>query len=110
MSSNISVPVSLANTGELRKLILENPKLPLIIFCGEESYSGEYCYNMAEVRSCVINELTIKGEYYIEKDAFEEELYIENEADFKSEEELKEFVDNIMTNTEFSKAIVVYVG
>ena len=32
--SNTKLPVSLEDTTELRKLIIENPDLPLLIFCG----------------------------------------------------------------------------
>lgn len=40
--NNTKLPVSLEDTTELRKLIIENPNLPLLIFCGEEANSGNY--------------------------------------------------------------------
>ena len=35
--NNTKLPVSLEDTTELRKLITENPDLPLLIFCGPET-------------------------------------------------------------------------
>jgi len=32
------------NTEELRKMILENPGLPLVVFAGEEANSGDYSW------------------------------------------------------------------
>ena len=40
--NNTNLPCSLDDTTELRKLIIENPDLPLIVFAGEESWSGDY--------------------------------------------------------------------
>ena len=42
---------SLNDTTVLRKLILENPDLPLLIFCGEDSCSGEYPYEQADSKT-----------------------------------------------------------
>lgn len=39
---------SLKDTKLLRELIPENPELPLIIFCGEDSCSGECVYQQAD--------------------------------------------------------------
>lgn len=83
--NNTSIYASLDNTGELRKMILDNPDLPLVIFAGEESYTGDYSYNLAEVSKIEIKDITYDGELYVDKDDCEE-------------------------GEEFLKAIVVYVG
>ena len=35
---------SIKDTTILRNLILENPDLPVIFFCGEDSWDGEHQY------------------------------------------------------------------
>ena len=108
--NNTSIGTSLDNTEELRKLILDNPDLPLIIFAGEESYIGEYSYNSTEVSSVCIKELTLHEEYYLDKEDFEDKLLDKYEDKFETDEELDGYVEQIMKETEFVKAIVVYVG
>jgi hypothetical protein len=108
--NNTKVGTSLDDTCELRKTLLENPDLPLVIFAGEESYCGEYPYNLAEVTSVKIEELTFEGEWYIEKSDYEERLYDKLDDEYDTQEKLQHAVDNLMKETEFVKAIVVYVG
>lgn len=36
--NNTNLSVSLEDTIELRKLIIDNPDLPLIVFCGDDSW------------------------------------------------------------------------
>lgn len=108
--NNTSIGTSLDDTTELRKLILENPDLPIIIFAGEESYSGEYHYNSTEISTISIQELTYHGEYYVEKDDFEEELYDKYDSEYETDEELSKYVEERMKSQEFIKAIVIYVG
>lgn len=40
---------SLKDTTILRELILENPELPVLIFCGEEAWDGDHTYSQADV-------------------------------------------------------------
>ena len=68
--NNTKIATSLDNTEKLRKIILENPDLPLVIFVGEEGWSGEYSYNLAEVSNIHIGELAFDGEYYVDKKDF----------------------------------------
>lgn len=49
--NNTKLPVSLEDTTELRKLIVENPDLPLIVFCGENSWHNWYPYEKVNVNS-----------------------------------------------------------
>lgn len=108
--NNTSIGTSLDNTIELRKLLLENPDLPLVIFAGEESYCGEYSYNLAVVSSVKIEELTFEGEWYIEKSDFKDKLYDKLDDEYDTNEKLDHAVDNIMKETEFVRSIIVYVG
>lgn len=113
--SNINIPVSLENTENLKELILENPELPLVVFCGEESYCGEYCYNYAEVRKVKIKELAIDGDMFVEKDTMRDKIadqyyddFCINGAYIKKDHE--EFVNKQIEKMKFTKAIVIYVG
>jgi hypothetical protein len=108
--NNTKIGTSLDDTKELIKLILENTELPLVIFAGEESYCGEYAYNLAEVSQFKIEELTFVGEYYIEKSDYKDELYDKLDDEYDTPEKLEHAVENIMNETEFVKAIVIYVG
>ena len=70
----------LADTTELRKLILENPTLPIVILCGKNSKSGEYGwiyasdirFDLGEILDCdqPINEEIV----YSDRDMFNEQL------------------------------------
>ena len=105
---------SLNDTTELRKLIIENPDLPLLIFCGEDSWRDEYTYERADVRRAEIKELTLYNDYWLDKDDYEEELAdnLSDEEEYKdlSEEEYEHMIKEKVTETEFVKAIVIYVG
>lgn len=103
---------SLADTTELRKLILENPDLPLVVFCGEESWSGDYNYSQAYVGKVKIQEMTLYNEKWLEIDDYEEELGEDlcDEYEDIDKEELKKMIQDKVAETEFVEAIVVYVG
>lgn len=42
----------------LKKLIVENPEAPLLIFVGEEANSGEYQYESTDSGSAFLEEIT----------------------------------------------------
>lgn len=102
------------NTAELRNLILENPDLPVLIFCGEGSWSGEYAYEQADTNSWEVKELTLYNNYWLEKDDYIEELSndLSDEEEYEelSGEEFEQMVQEKAAGTEFVKAIVIYVG
>lgn len=112
--NNTTILTSLYDTKELKNLILSNPELPLIIFAGEEAYNGECSYEMAEVTSVEIAELTLYKDYYMGKEDFKDQLI----DDLSAEEEYKELSDleyirmiyKKVEEREFIKAIVIYVG
>jgi hypothetical protein len=105
---------SLKDTTALRELILENPDLPLIIFAGEDAWQGEYCYNLVDARTYGVQELTLYADMWLDKDEYEEELSdaLCDEEEYKdlSDEEWDKMIAQKVAETEFIKAIVVYVG
>ena len=108
------IDVSLKDTAELRKLILENPESPLVVFASEYSNSGEHGYEFCKVSDVSIQELAMVGDMYVEKCDYEDELYchldISSEYENMSKKELGEMIDKMVKETEFTKAIVIKVG
>lgn len=42
---------------ELKKLILENPELPIVVLAGEESWDGDHCWTFCSSISFCIEEI-----------------------------------------------------
>lgn len=112
--NNTSFDCSLNDSSELKKLILENPTLPLLFFCGEECYRGEYPYEQAFVTSVSIQDLTLYNNYWLDEDDYAEELSDdlcdEPEYEHLSDKEYFEMINRKVKETEFIKAIVVNIG
>ena len=112
--NNTSFDCSLNDTSELRKLIMDNPTLPLLFFCGEECYKGEYPYEQATVTSVGIQNLTLYNNYWLDEDGYAEELSYnlcdKPEYEHLSDEEYSEMIDRKVKEAEFIKAIVVNIG
>ena len=98
----------------LKRLIVENPEAPLLIFVGEEANSGEYQYESTNSGSAFLEEITMYGDQWLSKDDFEEVLGddMANDKQYEnlSDEELDNEVAKIVAETAFVKAIVIYVG
>lgn len=98
----------------MRNLILENPKLPLLIFCGEDSWNDEYPYEQAEVSSVGISELTLYNDRWMDKEDYEDilsdDLCDKEEYKDLSDKEYNKMIRQKIAETEFIKAIVIYVG
>lgn len=105
---------SINDTSILRNLILENPDLPVLIFCGEDAWSREWSYTQADATRGEIEELTLFSERWMNKDEYEEELseVLCDEGEYKnmSDEEFTEMINKKVAETEFVKAIVIWVG
>lgn len=105
---------SLRDTTKLKELILENPDLPLLIFAGEDAWQGEYCYNQVDARIYGVEEITLYADRWMYKDEYEEELSdaLCDEEEYKniSDEEWDKMIQQKVAETEFVKAIIVYVG
>ena len=112
--NNTNLPCSLDDTTELRKLILENPDLPLIVFAGEEAWSGEWCYSQSHHVRASIDTLGLYGDMWVDKDDYYDrlvdDLCDEEEYRYLSDEDYYKMIDQKMAETEFVKAIVIYVG
>lgn len=105
---------SLNDETELRNLIIENQDLPLLIFCGEDAWHDEYPYEQADVVKVGIQELTFYNNYWLDKDDYEEELAndLSDEEEYEklSDKEYDKMIKEKVAETEFVKAIVIYVG
>lgn len=105
---------SLNDSSELKDLIVENPDLPLLIFCGEDSWHDEWAYEQAKVNSCRVEELTMIDNQWVQRDDYAEELAIKLscDSDFSdlSNNELAVLIEKRVAETDFVKAIVIYVG
>ena len=105
---------SLKDTKILRDLILENPELPVLIFCGEGAWNDDNDYTQAYVSKGEIDELTLYGEMWLDEEDYKEELAdnlsYEEEYENMSDEEFSKMIDEKVAETEFVKAIVLWVG
>lgn len=112
--NNDSFNFSLSDTTNLRKLILENPNLPLLIFAGEDAWNGDYTYNSTEAGDGEIQYLTLYEDIWIDaeeyRDRLADDLCEKEEYVSLSDEEYFEMIDKKVAETEFCKAIVIYVG
>lgn len=102
------------DTTNLRNLILENPDLPLLIFCGEESWHDEYPYEQADASGGEIKELALYNDLWLDKDDYEDKLSDDlcDKEEYRdlSDEEYNRMIRQKIAETEFVKAIVIYVG
>ena len=105
-------------TDELKKLILENPDLPIVVLAGEEANSGDHCWMFCNSISFHIDEI-LDCDYYdyddtvfCDKDRLEE--YIEddlyNEYCDKSDEEYEKAIKDKLAELEpyWKKVITIY--
>ena len=110
--------LSLNDCTELRKLIIENPDLPLLIFADENAYDNGWMYSQCQVDNCEIKELTLcddgcwrneddYGEYlnnaFINSDVYPEYVNI-------NKKEYQAMINKKIEETVGIKAIVVLVG
>lgn len=99
---------------DLKKLIVENPEAPLLIFAGEEAWSGDYGYESVDAGFASLKEITIYGNQWLDRDDFEDVLRADmaNDEQYEnlSDEEFDAEVAKIVAETAFVKAIVIYVG
>ena len=112
--NNTKLNCSLNDTTILRNLILENPELPVLIFCGEGVWNGEYSYNQADVSKGGIEELTLYEDMWLDKGDYADRLFddLSDIDEYKklSDEEYGKMIDKKVADTEFVKAIVIWVG
>lgn len=91
----------------LKEMILANPDAPLLI-------SGEYPYELSDVRYAAIKELTLYNGQWVDRDEYGEQLEYDladkEEYSSLSDEEFEAKIDEIVEETAFIRAIVIYVG
>lgn len=111
--NNAAFDTSLNNTAKLKELIVHNPELPLIIFCGEDCWQGDYNYNMAYAREPSIEVLTLYGDMWLPEEDVEDELSddLSSEPEYESlsDEEYSKMIKQKVAEMEACKAIVIYV-
>lgn len=108
------IDCSLKDTTTLRNLIIQNPDLPLVIFSGEDAWTGEYPYEYSDVTSVQIKELTMYDNSWLDRDDYAESLAndLGDDDEYKalSDDEFEQMICDKVKETEFVKAIVIYVG
>lgn len=120
MSQNEKFSTGILNScDKLRKLIVDNPELPLIVFAGEEANS-EGCNYMtcglviAEIGEYLDCMQTVNDERcYCDRDEFREDIeYLAYEYFEGEDEDFDKYVDAIMAEYEpyWKKCIAVYVN
>lgn len=73
-------------TDELRKLIIEHPELPLLVFGGENATDAEHLYTVCGKVSAEIGEF------------LDYEIPVDPTPCFTSREELKKYLENTVTD------------
>ena len=95
---------------EFKRLIIENPTLPIRVFVGEDAWCGELAYNEASITNVSVGKIVLyKGEY-MELNDFEETLLEELANDYKSKEDLKNAVQTIIASKNIETAICIKVN
>lgn len=108
----------LTSTDELRRLILENPSLPLLVFAGEDCNIGDYSYMACSSVNASLGEFldcqqVINDEYcFTDRDEFQEEMENRLCDSFDgSDEEFKKFIKAKLAEYEpyWKPCIILYV-
>lgn len=108
----------LKSTEGLRKLILENPDLPLLVFAGEDANIGDYSYmscsdiraHVGEFLDCIHNVNDCKC--YTDRDEFEEDVADIISYDFKgTKKEWDEYLSKVLAEYDpyWTECIILYV-
>lgn len=99
---------------DLKELIISNPEAPLLIFAGEEAWTGYYSYNSVDAGYASLRLITLYGEEWLDEDEFEDKVRDDMADDEQyenlSDEEFDKEFAKIKAETAFIKAIVIYVG
>ena len=108
------------NTDELKKLIAENPDLPIVILADEESNCGDYRWTYCSKISFDISEI-LDCDYYdyddvvfTDRDRLEEKISDDLYGDYfdKTKEEYEDAVKNEIKKLEpyWTKVIAIYAS
>lgn len=103
-------------TDELRKLILENPELPMLVFAGEECNGGDYSYMSCTRVDAYIGEFldcqqTVNEVWcFTDRDELEEQIEIRSNFT-GTDEEFTAYIKSRMEEYEpyWKPCIIVYI-
>lgn len=99
---------------DLKELIISNPEAPLLIFAGEEAWTGDWSYNSVDAGYASLRLITLYGEEWLDEDEFEDKvrdaMADDEQYENLSDEEFDKEFAKIKAETAFIKAIVIYVG
>lgn len=117
ISKNVSELMNLMtqkDCKDLKELIISNPEAPLLVFVGEEACSGEYTYESAPDGFVCMQEITLYGDMWLDREDFEnnlrEDMSYDESYENLSEKDFDAEVAKIVAETAFVSAIVLYVG
>ena len=94
---------------KIREILIDNPDLPIMYFVSDGTYLEFSCPLVEPSRVEIEEVVSYKETIYMNKEDFEEAVYYDLETDYESEEELNKAVDEISSNTDFVKTIVIYL-
>ena len=105
---------------ELKKLILENPDLPIVVLASDEANCGDWCWQYCFHVSCHLDEI-LDCDYsdncdtvFTDRDDLEEHIAYELYEEYcgKSEEEYEKAIKNKMEELEpyWTKVIAIYAS
>lgn len=102
------------DTTELRKMIIDNPELPLLVFASEDANSGENSWEYANIRWNIDELALYNDELWVDYDEYMERLScdLSDEEEYKgmSDEEYNNMIEEMIDNIEFTDCIVIWVG
>ena len=103
---------------ELKKLILENPDLPIVVLAGQDSITGYHSWTFCSSLFCCISEILDYDYYdydesvYTDRDRLEENLWDDlcDQYDEATEEELNKLLKERLDYLEpyWTKVIAIY--
>lgn len=107
-------------SNELRKLIIENPDLPIVVLASDDANNGDWCWQYCYNVSCGLDEI-LDCDYYdnydcifTDRDSLEEKISddLYDEYCNKSPEEYDEAVRRKMEELEpyWTKVIAIYAS
>lgn len=93
---------------EIKKIILENPTLPLKFFVSEDANSGEYYSVQAEPTSVNIQDLTLYNDMWCDNEEdLEEEIYTSLFDGNRTEKEIENLIKEKLKEIKWEKFIVI---
>lgn len=97
---------------KIRKIILENPDLPIKFMVKDGVNNGDYNYIVGEPSSAEIEEVAEWEDILYTKDDFADAVYSSMELDYKnkSDEEFNKAVNEVVNNTKFEKIISILIS